>query len=185
MINGSLTDSVQAVSGVLSFSGGVAAVIVSIYISRKDTRERNKQEELKRKTVLHCIYYMIFDLDDVFNKFERDFKELIFNRMPCISDSVYSHHYNILTKSAAMLKEYTITDMPNHSILLTFVSIRDNINIIIDFADDFKDIHNSGLVCKDDFDFSQSYYQSDFRMMMQAIESVKSDKQRIKKYLGI
>ncbi|HFN1283805.1 TPA: hypothetical protein ACQ7GN_003629 [Klebsiella pneumoniae] len=185
VINSSFTDSVQAVSGVLSFSGGVAAVVVSIYISRKDTREKKNEEEIKKKMVLYYIYYMVCDLDDAYYQFERDFKDLIFNREVFISDSIYDHHHDLLIKSANLLKEYSITDMPHYNILLIFVSIRDNVNKIIQFVDDFKEVHNQGLVYNDDFTILQNHYQLDFERMMQAINEVRDDTQKIKEYLGI
>ncbi|UMJ82815.1 hypothetical protein JJ436_06190 [Klebsiella pneumoniae] len=185
LINSSFTDSVQAVSGVLSFLGGAAAVVVSIYISRKDTREKKNEEEIKKKKVLYYIYYMVRDLDDAFYQFERDFKDLIFDREVFISDSIYAHHYALLIKSANLLKEYSITDMPRYDILITFISIRGNVNKIIQFVDDFKGLHNEKLVYNDDFIMLQGHYQSDFVKMMQAIHEVKDDTQKIKECLGI
>lgn len=185
LIDSSLTDSVQAMSGVLSFIGGMLAVIVSIYISRKDTREKKEELDLKRRTIVSYLYYIICNLDQVFNDFERNFRPLIFDRKSYISDSIYNHHYNLLIQAADKLKEYQVSDMPHYKILIIFVSVKENIEKIISFADEFKEIHNKRMIFDDGFCVLQYRYQSDFQEMIVAMDNVRIDTKKMSEYLGV
>lgn len=185
VIESSFTDSIQAMSGVLSFIGGMLAVFVSIYISRKDTREKKEDTDIKRKTIVSYLYFTVCNLDDVFNKFEKDFYELLFNRQVYISDSVYSYHFSQLVQASDKLKEYKVSDMPHFKILITFVAIKENIEKIINLAGKFKEVHNDRLVFDEGFPVIQYHYQSEYEDMINAIKKVRLETKRMSVYLGV
>ncbi|MDG0804143.1 hypothetical protein PO856_001168 [Pectobacterium brasiliense] len=185
VIESSFTDSVQAMSGVLSFVGGMLAVIVSIYISRKDTREKKEELDLKRRTVVSYLYYTICELDQVFNDFERNFYPLIFKGEVYISDSIYNYHFNQLVQASEKLKEYQVSDMPHYKILIMFVTVKENIEKTISFANKFKQVHNEKMVFNSVFSVVQPHYQSDFRAMIIAMDTVRLETKKMSGYLGV
>lgn len=185
VIESSFTDSVQAMSGVLSFAGGMLAVVVSIYISRKDTREKKVELDLKRRTVVSYLYYTICELDHVFDDFERNFYPLLFKREVYISDTVYNYHFHQLVQASEKLNEYQVSDMPHYKILIMFVNVKENIEKTIAFADDFKQVHNKRMVFDNDFPVVQYHYQSDFREMIIAMDIVRLETKKMSGYLGV
>ncbi|EMW1139727.1 hypothetical protein AAEL24_000288 [Serratia marcescens] len=182
----SFTDYIQAGSGVLTFIGGAASVIVAMLVSRKETRNRRNDLYRKRAMIVHYMYDSLCSLDDALNMFVRDFEPFVKERKCYISDMIYNSHKSDVAEALSMLNEYKVTDMPDHQILLMFICVKKNLEKILEISSKLKEVHSEGLIHDDEYYSMMSYkLQRDFDEMVNAIDIVRNALERIKDFLKI